>query len=73
MDGSELAARKRVAEEANEVSPQVLPDRPLHASGGVSYRPRAGGKKLSVRRDGIPALQALLRYRTWLPPEPPRG
>ena len=39
----------------------------------ISYRPRAGGKKLSVRRDGIPALQALLRYRTWLPPEPPRG
>jgi dolichol-phosphate mannosyltransferase len=37
----------------------------------ISYRPRAGGKKLSVRRDGLPALQALLRYRTWLPPEPP--
>ena len=36
----------------------------------IRYRPRAGGKKLSVKRDGIPALQALLRYRTWLPPEP---
>jgi glycosyltransferase involved in cell wall biosynthesis len=36
----------------------------------ITYRPRAGGKKLSVKRDGIPALQALLRYRTWLPPEP---
>jgi glycosyltransferase involved in cell wall biosynthesis len=33
----------------------------------ISYHPRAGGKKLSVRRDGLPALQALLRYRTWKP------
>jgi glycosyltransferase involved in cell wall biosynthesis len=37
----------------------------------ISYRPRAGGKKLSVRRDGLPALQALLRYRTWKPAAPP--
>jgi glycosyltransferase involved in cell wall biosynthesis len=39
----------------------------------ITYRPRAGGKKLSVRRDGLPALAALLRYRTWLPAEPPAG
>ncbi len=38
----------------------------------ITYRPRAGGKKLSVKRDGLPALGALLRYRTWLPAEPPR-
>jgi glycosyltransferase involved in cell wall biosynthesis len=34
----------------------------------ISYHPRAGGKKLSARKDGLPALQALLRYRTWQPP-----
>jgi glycosyltransferase involved in cell wall biosynthesis len=39
----------------------------------ITYRPRAGGKKLSVKRDGLPALGALLRYRTWLPAEPPAG
>jgi glycosyltransferase involved in cell wall biosynthesis len=33
----------------------------------ISYHPRAGGKKLSARKDGLPALQALLRYRTWRP------
>lgn len=33
----------------------------------ISYHPRAGGKKLSARKDGWPALQALLRYRTWFP------
>ncbi|HEX2036505.1 MAG TPA: glycosyltransferase family 2 protein [Chloroflexota bacterium] len=36
----------------------------------ISYHPRAGGKKLSIRKDGLPALQALLRYRTWFPKEP---
>jgi dolichol-phosphate mannosyltransferase len=36
----------------------------------ISYHPRAGGKKLSVKKDGLPALQALLRYRTWQPPQP---
>jgi dolichol-phosphate mannosyltransferase len=34
----------------------------------ISYNPRAGGKKLSARKDGLPALMALLRYRTWQPP-----
>lgn len=34
----------------------------------ISYYPRVGGKKLSARKDGLPALQALLRYRTWNPP-----
>lgn len=37
----------------------------------ISYHPRpasAGGKKLSARTDGLPALMALLRYRTWQPP-----
>ena len=34
----------------------------------ISYHPRAGGKKLSARKDGLPALQALLRYRKWQPP-----
>ena len=33
----------------------------------ISYHPRAGGKKLSARKDGLPALQALLRYRNWPP------
>ncbi len=33
----------------------------------IGYRPRTGGKKLSARRDGLPALQALLRYRDWRP------
>jgi hypothetical protein len=33
----------------------------------IAYLPRAGGKKLSARKDGLPALQALLRYRTWFP------
>lgn len=33
----------------------------------IVYRPRKGGKKLSARRDGLPALQALLRYRAWRP------
>lgn len=36
----------------------------------ISYFPRVGGKKLSARKDGLPALQALLRYRAW---QPPRG
>jgi glycosyltransferase involved in cell wall biosynthesis len=39
----------------------------------ISYHPRAGGKKLSVRRDGLPALRALLRYRTWKPAAPSPG
>ncbi len=39
----------------------------------IAYRPRAGGKKLSARKDGLPALQALLRYRTWFPQVPPLG
>ena len=30
----------------------------------ISYHPREA-KKLSPWRDGLPALQALLRYRTW--------
>jgi glycosyltransferase involved in cell wall biosynthesis len=34
----------------------------------IAYHPRAGGKKLSARKDGLPALLALLRYRTWQPP-----
>ena len=37
----------------------------------ISYHPRPpgeGGKKLSARKDGLPALMALLRYRTWQPP-----
>lgn len=37
----------------------------------ISYHPRpphAGGKKLSARKDGLPALKALLRYRFWKPP-----
>jgi glycosyltransferase involved in cell wall biosynthesis len=33
----------------------------------ISYHPRAGGKKLSASRDGLPALLALWRYRTWRP------
>jgi glycosyltransferase involved in cell wall biosynthesis len=36
----------------------------------ISYHPRppgAGGKKLSARKDGLPALKALLRYRWWRP------
>ncbi len=33
----------------------------------ISYHPRAGGKKLSARKDGLPALRALLRYRRWRP------
>jgi hypothetical protein len=33
----------------------------------IPYAPRAGGRKLSARKDGLPALPALLRYRTWLP------
>lgn len=33
----------------------------------IDYRPRTGGKKLSARRDGLPALQALVRYRDWRP------
>ncbi len=37
----------------------------------ITYRPRAGGKKLSARNDGLPALRALLRYRTWFPKHPP--
>ncbi|MGH2352808.1 MAG: glycosyltransferase family 2 protein [Chloroflexota bacterium] len=37
----------------------------------IAYHPRAGGKKLSARKDGLPALQALLRYRTWFPKTPP--
>jgi len=36
----------------------------------ISYHPRAGGKKLSARKDGLPALQALLRYRRWQPASP---
>ena len=35
----------------------------------IDYRPRTGGKKLSARKDGLPALQALVRYRTWRPTE----
>lgn len=33
----------------------------------IVYHPRAGGKKLSARRDGLPALWALLKYRLWKP------
>jgi glycosyltransferase involved in cell wall biosynthesis len=39
----------------------------------ISYYPRpigAGGKKLSAKKDGLPALKALLRYRTWSPTSP---
>ncbi len=36
----------------------------------IAYHPRAGGKKLSARKDGLPALMALLRYRTWKPASP---
>lgn len=39
----------------------------------ISYHPRpvgAGGKKLSAQKDGLPALKALLRYRTWFPANP---
>ncbi|MBI3970198.1 MAG: glycosyltransferase family 2 protein [Chloroflexi bacterium] len=36
----------------------------------IAYHPRAGGKKLSARKDGLPALLALLRYRSW---EPKKG
>ena len=36
----------------------------------ITYHPRAGGKKLSVKKDGLPALLALLRYRTWFPESP---
>jgi hypothetical protein len=36
----------------------------------ISYHPRAGGKKLSARNDGLPALWALLKYRFWKPPRP---
>ena len=36
----------------------------------IAYHPRAGGKKLSARKDGLPALMALLRYRTWQPAAP---
>lgn len=39
----------------------------------IAYHPRAGGKKLSARKDGLPALQALMRYRTWFPQVPPLG
>jgi len=37
----------------------------------ISYYPRPpgqGGKKLSARKDGLPALMALLRYRFWKAP-----
>jgi dolichol-phosphate mannosyltransferase len=37
----------------------------------IRYYPRPpgqGGKKLSARKDGLPALMALLRYRFWKPP-----
>lgn len=37
----------------------------------IRYFPRpvgAGGKKLSAQKDGLPALLALLRYRSWQPP-----
>jgi glycosyltransferase involved in cell wall biosynthesis len=37
----------------------------------IKYHPRPpgeGGKKLSAQKDGLPALLALLRYRTWQPP-----
>ena len=37
----------------------------------IRYYPRPpgqGGKKLSAQKDGLPALLALLRYRTWRPP-----
>jgi hypothetical protein len=37
----------------------------------IRYFPRPpgqGGKKLSARKDGLPALMALLRYRFWKPP-----
>jgi dolichol-phosphate hexosyltransferase len=37
----------------------------------IAYHPRPpgeGGKKLSARKDGLPALLALLRYRSWQPP-----
>jgi len=37
----------------------------------IRYYPRPpgqGGKKLSAQKDGLPALMALLRYRTWQPP-----
>ena len=40
----------------------------------IAYHPRPageGGKKLSAQKDGIPALLALLRYRTWQPPVKP--
>ena len=40
----------------------------------IAYHPRPageGGKKLSAQKDGIPALLALLRYRTWQPPVTP--
>ncbi len=37
----------------------------------IAYHPRAGGKKLSAQKDGLPALMALLRYRTWTPKERP--
>ncbi len=36
----------------------------------IAYHPRAGGKKLSAQKDGLPALMALLRYRTWTPKAP---
>jgi glycosyltransferase involved in cell wall biosynthesis len=36
----------------------------------IRYHPRAEGKKLSARKDGLPALLALLRYRTWTPTAP---
>ena len=36
----------------------------------IHYNPRAGGKKLSARKDGLPALMALLRYRNWKPKTP---
>lgn len=37
----------------------------------IRYFPRPagdGGKKLSAHKDGLPALLALLRYRSWQPP-----
>jgi glycosyltransferase involved in cell wall biosynthesis len=39
----------------------------------IRYFPRPageGGKKLSAQKDGLPALMALLRYRSWTPPTP---
>ena len=39
----------------------------------IAYHPRPpgeGGKKLSAQKDGLPALLALLRYRTWTPKAP---